>query len=263
MFTVSKILWFLFEPSNFLLFAAFVGLALSATTRLARAGSWLVLIALALLGVAGLSPAATVLLRPLEERFPRFVDDGRQITGIIMLGGGMTPSITLGRGVLALNEAGERFVAFADLARRYPQAKLVFTGGSGAFTGPITAESDAFEKTAAEIGISRPIIFERLSRNTQENAVLSKLLLRPGSNEHWLLVTSAAHMPRAMAEFRRAGWPVTAYPVDFRTTGSDGDLKPYTAVSLGLRQFDAGAKEWIGLATLHLAGRSDRLLPAP
>jgi uncharacterized SAM-binding protein YcdF (DUF218 family) len=263
MFTLSKILWFVLEPSNFLLFAALAGLLMSATARFARAGSWLVLAAVALIGVFGLSPAATLLLRPLEERFPRFVDDGRPVTGIVMLGGGMTTSITLGRGVLALNEAGERFVAFADLARRYPEARLVFAGGSGALTGPVTAESDVFEKTAGELGIVRRITFERLSRNTRENAALSSMLVRPAKGERWLLVTSAWHMPRAMAEFSRAGWPVTAYPVDFRTSGGPDDLRPYGAVSLGLRRLDVGAKEWIGLTAMYLAGRSDRLLPAP
>ncbi len=66
------------------------------------------------------------------------------------------------------------------------------------------------------------ITAEEQSRNTIENAVFSRLLAHPKPGERWLLVTSAFHMPRAIAAFRAAGFAVEAYPVDWRTRGPDG-----------------------------------------
>ena len=59
---------------------------------------------------------------------------------------------------------------------------------------------------------------ERRSRNTQENAEFSKALVAPKEGERWLLVTSAFHMPRSVGLFRKAGFAVEPYPVDWRVS---------------------------------------------
>ena len=71
------------------------------------------------------------------------------------------------------------------------------------------------------------ITAEEQSRNTIENAVFSRLLADPKPGERWLLVTSAFHMPRAIAAFRAAGFPIEAYPVDWRTRGPIDVLQPF------------------------------------
>jgi uncharacterized SAM-binding protein YcdF (DUF218 family) len=70
----------------------------------------------------------------------------------------------------------------------------------------------------------------------------------------WLLVTSAWHMPRALATFRKAGWIVTPYPVDFRT----GTETPWTEYSLanGAKKWQLALHEWVGLLAYRLAGRA-------
>jgi uncharacterized SAM-binding protein YcdF (DUF218 family) len=92
--------------------------------------------------------------------------------------------------------------------------------------------------------------------------VFSRALARPGRGEHWLLVTSAAHMPRAVGCFERAGWPVIAYPVDYRTTGR---LEPWwdLDVATRLRELDQAAKAWAGLLVYWLTGRIGELFPRP
>ncbi len=76
---------------------------------------------------------------------------------------------------------------------------------------------------------------ERASRNTFENAVLTKAMVKPKPGERWLLVTSAWHMPRSVGIFRQAGWPVIAYPTDFETRGTDRELiRPILPMSRGL-----------------------------
>jgi uncharacterized SAM-binding protein YcdF (DUF218 family) len=114
------------------------------------------------------------------------------------------------------------------------------------------------------LGIPRArITLEDRSRNTVENAVLSKAIAQPKPGERWLLVTSAHHLPRAVGVFRKAGFPVEAYPVDWRTRGVDDVLRPFATVGDGLRRSDTAVREWVGLAVYWLTGRSSELFPGP
>ena len=261
-FYASKLLWAVAVPSTFLTLLALAGVALAPRFRAVG----LTLAAIGVLGllVGGLSPVARLLLNPIENRFPVFTDDGGHIDGVIVLGGAELPAITEARGQPAFQESGERMMALADLARRYPQARVVFSGGSSdiAPSGKVS-ESDVVRQVLPQLGIDPSrVMFEGQSRNTAENARLSRDLVQPKPGERWLLVTSAFHMPRAVGCFRAAGFPVTAYPVDFRTPG-DAGLRPFRSVAEGLGFLDLAVREWIGLAAYYWTGRSSALLPAP
>jgi uncharacterized SAM-binding protein YcdF (DUF218 family) len=168
------------------------------------------------------------------------------------------------RGQVTLNEAGERLTTMADLARRYPEARIVFTGGGSTILRDELSEAVALRRFAGELGTApERILFETESRTTAENAILTRRLLDPKPGERWLLVTSAFHMPRSMGCFRRAGFNVTAYPVDFRTRGPEDRWKPFSFVSEGLRRLDLATKEWAGLVGYRLAGHIGELFPAP
>ena len=105
--------------------------------------------------------------------------------------------------------------------------------------------------------------FENRSRNTYENAIMTRALVRPKPGESWLLVTSAAHMPRSIGIFRHIGWDMTAYPVDYRTFGNSRDDKPTTEALDSLRRLDVALHEWVGLAAYWAAGKTDTFFPAP
>ena len=107
---------------------------------------------MAALLIAGLSPLSYWLILPLEERFPVFVDDGRPIAGIVVIGGTFDTEPTLARGQMALNETGERIVALGDLARRYPEAKIIYAGGGSEFASEMTPEADLLERTIGALG---------------------------------------------------------------------------------------------------------------
>lgn len=133
-----------------------------------------------------------------------------------------------GEDVAALGEGAERLTTAVELARRFPDAKAVFAGGSGrlrdAFGSPL-GEADIAGRFLSGQGLdSGRLIFDRISRNTAENAVRAKALARLAPGERWVLVTSAFHMPRALRSFEAAGWPdIVPYPVDCRTgTFRDG-----------------------------------------
>ncbi|HET7210116.1 MAG TPA: ElyC/SanA/YdcF family protein, partial [Methyloceanibacter sp.] len=84
-----------------------------------------------------------------------------------------------------------------------------------------------------------------------------------GPGKRWLLITSAYHMPRAIGAFRKAGFEVEAWPVDYRTRGRADLTRPFDKVSEGLRRVDVATREWFGLLAYWLRGRSDALFPAP
>src|SRR4051812_48086930 len=243
---LSKVGWFFATPSNLLPSLVLVGLALM-LTRLRRTGWALAVLGVAGLFGAGLSPLANWVIGPLQERFPVFRDDGRPVAGIVVLGGAVEAEESIGRGQLATNEAAERVIFMADLARRYPDAKILFSGGGSTLIVEETPEAAALARFIETLGVAKDrVIFEGRSRTTRENAVFSRELAQPDPGERWLLVTSAWHVPRAIGCFRQAGFAVTAYPVDFRTPGPI-DNRPFAFVSLGLRRLDVATKEWAGL----------------
>lgn len=262
-FYLSKIVWFFLQPSSALLVVALTGAALL-YTRWWRAGRLAVTATLALLAIAGLSPLGQALILPLEQRFAPLADDAPAPDGIIVLGGAFDTVVSPARGVVALNEAAERLTALVSLARRYPRAKLVFSGGSGQIFYPAAREAELARDMLAEAGLDPDrLTVEDRSRNTFQNALMSKSILRPKAGERWLLVTSAFHMPRAVGCFRRVGFAVTAYPVDYRTRGTADLWRPFASVSEGLRRVDLAVHEWIGLVVYRLTGRSSAFFPAP
>ncbi len=262
-FPLSKILGFFAIPSNLVVSIGILGLLLL-PTRFARAGRALAFASLIVLAILGLSPVGNALIIPLEERFPRWDATRGAPDGIIVLGGAISPDVSSARDEVALNEAAERLTVAAELARRYPDARIVFSGGSGALIYDEGAEAPLALRLLESLGIPRArITLEDRSRNTVENAVLSKAIAQPKPGERWLLVTSAHHLPRAVGVFRKAGFPVEAYPVDWRTRGAEDALRPFASVGDGLRRSDTAVREWVGLAVYWLTGRSSELFPAP
>jgi uncharacterized SAM-binding protein YcdF (DUF218 family) len=263
-YAISKIVWFFATPSNLLLALILLGLALAALRRASRFGLGLALASTFMLLLGGLSPLANWVIMPLEDRFPTFVDDGRPVTGIVVLGGAVQAEDSLARGQLLVNEAGERIIALADLARRHPEARIVFSGGGGTLIETDVAESAGLARYAGTLGLSaEQVTFEARSRTTRENAVYTRELVEPKPGERWLLVTSSWHMPRAIGCFRQVGFDVTAYPVDFRTRGPSDRVRPFQYASEGLRRLDLATKEWAGLIGYRLMGYVPEIFPDP
>lgn len=261
-FTLSKVLWALAAPDALLLILLVAGLALIATGRIPP-GLWLAGVATAGFVALAVLPIGPWMLRVLEDRFPVPAELPARVDGIIVLGGAVVPLVTAERGQPALNEAAERMTVLPALAARYPEARLVFTGGSGLLLDQDVKEAEVARATWASLGFDTSrILFESDSRNTWENAVLSRRLVQPADGSRWLLVTSAAHMPRAVGVFRRAGWTVVPHPVDFTVPARQlWRLGP--GLAPGLMAARVATREYIGLAAYRLMGRTDALFPAP
>src|SRR4051794_20655290 len=149
---LSKVAWFFATPSNLLPSLVLVGLALM-LTRLRRTGWWLAFLGVAGLFAAGLSPLANWVLGPLQERFPMFQDDGRPVAGIVVLGGAVEAEESIGRGQLAPNGAAEGVIFRADPARRYPDARILFSGGGSTLMVEEPPEAAAVDRFIETLGI--------------------------------------------------------------------------------------------------------------
>jgi len=154
------------------------------------------------------------------------------------------------------------------LARRFPEAKIAFSGGDAGILYKSGSEADGAQTLFEALGVAKDrLILEAKSRDTYENAAyLKDILTRSGElgpGKRWVLITSAFHIPRAMGAFRQAGFEVEAWPVDYRTRGRADLTRPFDKVSEGLRRVDAATREWAGLLAYRLRGRSDALFPAP
>lgn len=211
-------------------------------------------------GAIGLLPLHDWLMRPLEEYFP-VPDLPDQVDGVIVLGGAERPHIMAARGWPELNSNADRLIGFVALARQYPAAKLVFSGGAAIPRGDgELTEADVAAAVFAKLGLDpQRVIYEKASRNTAENARLSYALAQPQPGETWILVSSARHLPRAANTFVAVGWPVVPYPVDFLT----GDPSEFEFSPLRrLAGLNFVAKEMLGLLWYRLQGRTSQLLPA-
>lgn len=263
MFVLSKIFWFVANPAVVLLAALVVGAILLWSRRWRALGRWIVTATAAVsLGLA-VVPVGPYLMATLEDRFPPPAALPDRIDGIIVLSGFLSMTTGIDRGTVELNALADRLTAFLVLARRYPEARLVFAGGSAAAFADRPSEASFARRLLADLGapVDR-IAFEDRSRNTAENASLAKALIGPKPGETWLLVTSAFHMPRAVACFRTVGWDVLPYPVDFQTGGRDTldlDLLPlYHMEALAY-----AIHEIAGLVAYRVLGYTEEIWPAP
>jgi uncharacterized SAM-binding protein YcdF (DUF218 family) len=233
-------------------------------TRFARAGRRLLLISLGLVLVFGVLPVGKASMLVLEQRFPPWTEAGNPPDGIVILGGAVEPGRSAIRGMVSINDSAERITAIAALARRFPDARIVFSGGSASLIIAGPPESAFMLELFESFGIARSrVTLEERSRNTVENARFTKALIEPKSGERWLLVTSAIHMPRAIGAFRQAGFAVEAYPVDWRTSGWSDLWRAAPWPLDGFNASDLAAKEWAGLLAYRLAGYTPELLPGP
>ena len=260
-YVLSKFVGFFLIPMHVLLGLGVAGILLS-VTRFPRFGRFLVTTSFLLMLAVGFLPIGTALTLPLEQRFPAWSSSDGAPKGIVVLGGVIDPIISRARNEVTLSDAAERVTAGLQLALRYPDAKIVFTGGDSDPSNPIEANYAA--RLFEDLGVARDrIIAETRARSTAENAMFTKDLVAPKPGERWLLVTSAMHMPRAIGAFRKAGFPVEAYPVDYQTTGPNDLWAISTSALDGLTRTDAAVHEWIGLIAYWYTGRTSSFFPGP
>lgn len=256
-FLSSKTLWVLANPGNLLVFVLILSVLCG----------WRVLTSIVLFSLLliTLYPVGNFLLQPLEKRFPQPQNLPEDVAGIIVLGGAEDAELSSIWNQPQFNAAAERDMAILPLLQRYPEQPVIISGGSSSVQKPEYRGADVLQQWFSDQGLGQPVIFERDSRNTFENAIYSQDSLPGGADiadpKGWLLVTSAFHMPRSVGIFRQQGWNVIPYPVDYYS-------KPLTLANwrpnLGqnLSELAVGVREWLGLTAYYLTDKTSSWLPA-
>lgn len=252
-FSFSKIFWIIAQPLNFLAGLSFIALLLYFMLY-KKAAMYLMLFVSIIFVLIGATPIAGLSLQKLENWYPRphHTQLPDKIDGIIVLGGMLDAQTSASRDYPIYNANANRFIDFLILHKKYPDAKAVITGGQGALFQADTTPNSFLRQTLQNLGYSPDeFIFEDMSKNTYENMVESKNLIKPKQGESWILVTSAFHMPRAVAVFCSNGWPVIPYPAGHHTS-----KRKSGSLSLGvLDQFyklHIALREGIGIVAYRL-----------
>jgi uncharacterized SAM-binding protein YcdF (DUF218 family) len=259
-FLFGKLVWTVLQPGNLFLLCLVSGVVVFLASR-GRRGKALVAAAAVGFALFAMVPIGQAMLLSLEERLPRPTRLPDKIDGILVLGGAVDPALSLAYGETVFNSSVARVLSGIALARRHPEAKLALVGGEGGYISVGLPESRATLSLVVEQRIdSARVILEERSRNTHENATFAKEMIRPGPDETWVLVTSAFHMPRAVASFAAVDWPVIPYPVDFKVDPRAG-LRPGFNLLDGLGAGTLAGKEWAGLLAYRLMGWTQQLFP--
>lgn len=266
-FYVSKVAWWIVQPSTVAIVLVVAGLVLLGLRRpWRRLGLLLGGLGAGLFLVAGFSPLANVLLHPLESRFEMMSasDVKGPLDGIIILGGFEDFGAGLEQPGLPVNHSAERLTEGLRLALLHKDARVVFTGALVARLDTSRSFGDKVDAFLRDIGLPADrVVIERAARNTYENAVNTKALVVPEPGETWVLVTSAFHMPRSVGVFRAVGFDVVPFPVDARTPPDGGHGLWFTSLASGMKRFEMVVREYLGLLAYWLTGRSSALFPEP
>lgn len=255
----SKLAWLVISPDSLLILLILWCWYILAHGKY-LAAKWLLSFICMLVVIIGLFPVGEWVLYPLEKRFPVNPALPGRVDGIIMLGGGGDQRKASQWGMPELNESGDRYLAFLALARRYPEVKLLFSGGAGSMTWQEHPEATMAKLLLENQGFdSSQFLFETESRNTYENVRFSGRMVLPRAGENWILITSAYHMPRAVGVFCAMDWPVIPYPVD-HLSNPDYLLRIEWGFAEHLSNLGYGVKEWVGLVAYYLSGKTDALV---
>ena len=259
-FTISKLLAILVEPLAwpYLLLLCAVILRWRRRRRMMKA---CIGAALLLPLLYGFLPVSTAPLHYLENRHGIPTLSGPPVDGVIVLGGHTARGdISESRDQPQQTRAADRLTKGLMLHRMNPGSTLLFSGYDGRLTPTGWSEAETIRRLIAEVGVAGDgIIYENTSRNTYQNAVNSLIVAVPQPGSRWLLVTSAARMPRAVGSFTAAGWDdIIPYPVDFQTGTT---LASVYDMEVGTASVRTWLHEYAGLAAYWLTGRSTVLFP--
>jgi len=253
---LSTLIYFLTTPSWLLYLATIIVVVISVNTVRSKLKRKVLLIAV--WGTIAIAPLGQWLIQPLEQRFKTPLELN-QIRGVIVLGGGQRLGPIQGYPYSGYGQHSARMLAGLALANQH-QVPLYFLGGQQTIGKQLYRESLAIKNLHNEFAMTTPLIIDNDSRNTFDNALKAKTLIADADIKHYLLITSAAHMPRAVGAFRQVGLEPIPYPVNFM---SDNNPSWFDISSLTMRLYliDYAAHEWLGLIQYYTLGRSSELFP--
>lgn len=266
LFILSKIGWFLFVPSHFFVFLLLLSFLVVLPWWLRAVLRGLSALFFVLMLFVPLGYWALV---PLEQCYVESTPP-MQLDGVLVLGGALDEAVTQGRQFPVLNANSDRVVALLKVLQQNKTLPVVYAGGVYANTifstgQPLFGEGEKIKDWLKAVGVDATMLTsENASRNTYENALNTEAFFGKAPGQNWLLITSAYHMPRAMALFSKIGAAHGTHfhpqNADYRTTGTFTMDAQHT-LPANLQNLDIAAKEYVGLWLNQQLGHSDTAWP--
>ena len=246
-FYLAKFFWIILNPLNILIFLtllSFIFFTLNFNILKKISLSLLILFFVTFC----ILPTGNLLIYYLEKKFYNFTDLSKinDVDGILILGGSTDPQLSNTFNQINFKESAERLFEAARAIKKFPNAKIIFSGGSGKITSQdYTESSDAkifFEQQGIDV---KKLIFDDKSRNTYENIIISEKLSKQQSDEKWLVISSAYHLNRAIKVAENIDWDLHPYATDFQI---NKNFKFSISLDLfrNLSAMHIGSHEWIG-----------------
>ena len=257
MFEMTKIAGALLMPLTLVFLAAAGGLALLFTRRW-RWGRGLLIGALAALFFFSWTPTARLLIAPLESHYPPLLEPAaldEEIGYVVVLGGGHRADPSLPVTAQLNPSATIRMLEGVRIHRALPESTLIFSGGS--VFQPV-ANAEVMRRVAEAVGVDTSrVVLHDTPRNTVEEARAVQRRVEAAGGGRVVLVTSASHMPRAVALFRGQGLDPIPAPTQHRVRESAGEgflFGGWRPSANALRISELAWHEYLGLAWARLRG---------
>ena len=258
LFYLSKVLWFLFNPINLIILFILIGFLLNLLNYI-KISKYIYIFSFILFFITSVLPSGSYLNFLLEKNFHNMQYNFKNIDGILILSGATNPYLTNIHNQINLNSSAERLVESVILMKKFPKAKIVFSGGSGTININHSKFTHSYvaNKFFVNMGINaNRIIYEKKSRNTFENILFSKNIINPKNNEKWILITSAFHLKRSLAIAKKLKWNLIPYPVDFNKDKKFNlKFSSFFNFLSNISEFNKSMHEWIGIFAYKLMGR--------
>jgi len=254
-FYVAKVVNYLLEPLYILSFFLIILTFFLLFTNFKRLTIFSAKFLLILFLFFGYTPFSNFLLNKIEDFIKTSKYPVQQLTGVIVLGGSFDLELeSKERNEVLLNSSAERLTKALEIYRKNPRALILFSGASNKIKPIGWSESDMAKKFFLEQGVrSENLIFENKSRNTFENIIYSKDIIRKNKGT-WGLITSASHMPRSYFGFKRQGLILEPISIDYRT-GTSSIFWINFDIKKGIENWNIILHEVVGISYYKITGK--------
>ena len=253
MFLMKKIAAPLLFPLSIITVLLLFGLFLLWFTRKQKASRRLLTSGVILLLVFSYASLPDFCLGLLEKQYPPLlsVHSADKIRWVVVLGGGHSSDPTLPPTGQISTASLARLLEGIRIHRSYPGSKLLLSGGGVFDPKP---EAVTMAELSMVLGIDQSdFILDTLSKDTKDQAKTMKRLI---GTDRFVLVTSAAHMPRSMALFRKQGLEPIAAPTDFWVKDAQGfNPRQVYPDAAGLRKMERAVHEFLGIVWAKIRGQ--------
>ncbi|NRA14887.1 MAG: envelope biogenesis factor ElyC [Oceanospirillaceae bacterium] len=250
MFIFKKLFAAILMPVPMVLIITVLGLLLLLFSQRQRLGKWLTTGGVLMLVLLSSTPIANLLITPLENHYPAYNLDKGSVKFVIVLGSGHTSDSRVAVTSQIGSASLARLMEGMRIYKANPDAKLIFSGWGG--TDPVP-NAEVVARVAIALGVPKTdIIKEPRAKDTHDEAEMNKSVV---GDAPFALVTSAAHMPRAMALFQKQGLMPVAAPANYLVKNSPGQSPSVKFDAANLAKSESAIHEYLGLAWAKLRGQ--------